>query len=201
MNYSIAHIARKLKAARQAKGLSQRQLSQLAAVPQSHISKIESGAVDLRLSSLIELSRVLELELMLVPRKTIPAINSIVRSSERSAKNIGTSTSSIQKELKRIENTIASLTREGPANKELAQIQRQARDLQRFQVSDSYLMNIRDAGKTLQAIKNDTNNPDLIRNSLSEFQNLRNSLANASVELPEPEIVRPAYSLDEDNDG
>jgi hypothetical protein len=138
---------------------------------------------------------------MLVPRKTIPAINSIVRSSERSAKNIGTSTSSIQKELKRIENTIASLTREGPANKELAQIQRQARDLQRFQVSDSYLMNIRDAGKTLQAIKNDTNNPDLIRNSLSEFQNLRNSLANASVELPEPEIVRPAYSLDEDNDG
>ena len=201
MNYSIAHIARKLKAARQAKGLSQRQLSQLAAVPQSHISKIESGAVDLRLSSLIELSRVLDLELTLVPRKTLPAINSIVRSSERTAKNIGGSTSSIQKEWKRINNTIASLTVEAPANKELAQIQRQARDLQRFQVSNSYLMKIQDAGKALQAIKNNTNDLGLIRNSLSEFQNLRNSLAHTSAELPEPEVVRPAYSLDGDDDG
>ena len=89
MNYTIAYIAEKLKAARQAKGLSQRTLSQLAGVPQSHISKIESGAVDLRLSSLIELSRVLGLELALVPRNALPAINSIVRSSERTAKNIG----------------------------------------------------------------------------------------------------------------
>ena len=89
MNYTIAHIAEKLKVARQAKGLSQSKLSQLAGVPQSHISKIENGAVDLRLSSLIELSRVLELELTLVPRTALPAINSIVRSSARTAKNIG----------------------------------------------------------------------------------------------------------------
>jgi len=88
MNYTIAHIAEKLKAARQAKGFSQSKLSQLAGVPQSHISKIENGNVDLRLSSLIELSRVLELELTLVPRNALPAINSIVRSSERTAKNI-----------------------------------------------------------------------------------------------------------------
>ena len=201
MNYSITHIARKLKTARQAKGLSQRQLSQLAAVPQSHISKIESGAVDLRLSSLIGLSRVLDLELTLVPRKTLPAINSIVRSSEHAAKSIGRNSSSIQKEWKRINNTIARLSRDAPAIKELAQIQSLARDLQRFQVSDSYLMKIRDAGKTLQAIKNDTNNLGSIRNSLSEFQNLRNSLAHASVELPEPEVVRPAFSLDGNNDG
>jgi transcriptional regulator with XRE-family HTH domain len=89
MNYTITHIAEKLKAARKTKGLSQRTLSQLAGVPQSHISKIESGAVDLRVSSLIELSRVLALELTLVPRKALPAINSIIRSSERTGKNIG----------------------------------------------------------------------------------------------------------------
>jgi transcriptional regulator with XRE-family HTH domain len=89
MNYAIAHIAEQLKAARQAKGLSQRTLSQLAGVPQSHISKIENGAVDLRLTSLIELSRVLGLELTLVPRKALPAINSIIRSSERTDENVG----------------------------------------------------------------------------------------------------------------
>lgn len=199
MNYAIAHIARKLKAARQVKGLSQRKLSQLAGFPQSHISKIENGAVDLRLSSLIELARVLDLELTLVPRKTLPAINSIVRSSERTAKKTGRSTPSIQKELKRIENTIANLTRESPASKELAQIQRQARDLQRLQISDSYLKTIQDAGKALQAIKKDTNDLGTIRKTLSEFQNLRNSLAHALVKLPELEVVRPAYSLDGGN--
>ncbi len=200
MNYAIAHIAKKLKAARQVKGLSQRKLSQLTGVPQSHISKIENGAVDLRLSSLVELARVLDLELTLAPRKTLAAINSIIRSSERTAKKNGGSIPSIQKELKRIENTIANLTREFPASKELAQIQRQARDLQRFQVSDSYLKIIQDTSRALQAIKKDTDNLGTIGKTLSEFQNLRNSLAHTFVKLPEPEVIRPVYSLDGGND-
>ncbi len=83
MNYKIIHIADQLKAEREARGLSQRALGKLAGVPQSHISKIENGTVDLRLSSLIELARVLGLELMLVPRKALPAVKSIVRRIER----------------------------------------------------------------------------------------------------------------------
>jgi predicted transcriptional regulator len=49
-------------------------------VPQSHISKIESGAVDLRVSSLIALARALDLELFVAPKKSTPAIKSIIRS-------------------------------------------------------------------------------------------------------------------------
>ena len=79
MSYVTDDIAKALKKARENKGLSQRALSTKAGVPQSHISKIESGAVDLRLSSLIELARALDLELALVPRQTLPAIQSIVR--------------------------------------------------------------------------------------------------------------------------
>lgn len=81
MPYTTEQMARNLKAAREAKGLSQRALADLAGVAQSHISKIESGTVDLRHSSLVELARALGLEVMLVPRKTLPAIQSIVRSS------------------------------------------------------------------------------------------------------------------------
>ncbi|MEX0824170.1 MAG: helix-turn-helix transcriptional regulator, partial [Woeseia sp.] len=66
---------------RLAKGLSQRALSQLAGIPQSHISKIERGGVDLRVSSLVGLARVLDLELALVPRKSLSAVNAIVQSS------------------------------------------------------------------------------------------------------------------------
>ena len=81
MAYAIEQVAQTLKAARQGKGLSQRALSKLAGVPQSHISRIENGVVDLRLSSLVEIARVLDLEVTLVPRKSVPAVQSIVRNS------------------------------------------------------------------------------------------------------------------------
>ncbi|MGB7934091.1 MAG: helix-turn-helix transcriptional regulator [Gammaproteobacteria bacterium] len=84
MSYATEHIGSTIKAAREGRGLSQRALSKKAGVPQSHISKIENGAVDLRVSSLVELGRVLDLELMLVPRKATPAVQSIIRTSAES---------------------------------------------------------------------------------------------------------------------
>lgn len=83
MPYEIERLAQTLKAAREAKGLSQRALSQASGVPQSHISNIERGTVDLRVSSLIQLARHLGLELGLVPRKALPAVDSIVRRTAR----------------------------------------------------------------------------------------------------------------------
>ena len=81
MSYSTQYIAQLLKKTRDSMGLSQRELSTRAGVPQSHISKIESGNVDLRLSSLVAISRALELELALIPRKYLSAVNSIVDST------------------------------------------------------------------------------------------------------------------------
>ena len=83
MSYETEHIANTLKAARESKGLSQRGLSAKSGVPQGHISKIERGTVDLRLTSLVALARVLDLELVLVPRRSVSAVQSIVRSSAR----------------------------------------------------------------------------------------------------------------------
>ena len=85
MNYTIEHIACELREAREAKGLSQRELGKKAGVPQGHISRIENGAVDLRVSSLVALARTLDLELALVPRKVVPAWKSLVRSSAADA--------------------------------------------------------------------------------------------------------------------
>lgn len=85
MNYVTEHIARALKKARETKKLSQRELGRKAGVPQGHISRIENGAVDLRISSLIALARVLDLEIELVPRKVQPALKSLVRRSAAEA--------------------------------------------------------------------------------------------------------------------
>ena len=48
---------------------------------QSHISKIESGRSDIRLSSLIEFARALDLDLRLVPSAAVPAVEGVVRST------------------------------------------------------------------------------------------------------------------------
>ena len=81
MSYATEHIARELKKAREEKGLSQRELGRKAGVPQGHVSKIENGTVDLRLSSLVALARALDLELVFVSRKSLPAVKSLVRGS------------------------------------------------------------------------------------------------------------------------
>ncbi len=47
-------------------------------MPQSHISKIENGATDLQTSTLIQISRALEMELMLVPSHLIPTFKSLL---------------------------------------------------------------------------------------------------------------------------
>ncbi len=201
MNYTITHIAKKLKVAREAKGLSQRALGKLAGVPQSHISKIENGFVDLRLSSLIELARVLGLELALVPRKMLPAIKSIARGSVRPPKSDVSNDQSTIKELKRIQNIISQFTKENPTIKEFAQIQRQIRDIQNFKVPATTLETIQNASKALQEYRFDDSDFGSIHKILSEFQSVRNALAHSSVTLPAIENVRSAYSLDDDDNG
>lgn len=74
-----------LKAARVRKGWSQRALSLKAGIPQTHISKIERNEVDIRLSTLIELARLLDLDPMLVPRAALTGVQAIIRESDGAA--------------------------------------------------------------------------------------------------------------------
>jgi transcriptional regulator with XRE-family HTH domain len=197
MSYATEHIVLTLKNTRAAKGLSQRALSELAGVPQSHISNIERGAVDLRLSSLVELARVLDLELTLVPRKSIPAVNSIVRSTGNAPREVSTMAT---KHLKRLQNNIAELLNEHPANTELAQFQRQIRDLQHLRISALDLDKLRAANRALVAF-NDNHDSDRLRDALIEVENLRNAISQRTARAVPADTVRPAYSLEEDDHG
>jgi len=79
MNAGIDEITASIRAARKSKAMTQKELGQRVGLPQSHISKIEKGAVDLQLSSLAEIARALDLEVKLVPRKALPAVEGAVR--------------------------------------------------------------------------------------------------------------------------
>ncbi len=79
MSAGVEEIAAGVREARIAKALTQKELGQRVGLPQSHISKIEKGMVDLKLSSLVEIARALDLEITLVPRKALPAVEGAVR--------------------------------------------------------------------------------------------------------------------------
>ena len=104
MNHAIKDFADRLGDARKRKGISQRKLSALSGVPQSHISKIEKGGVDLRVSSLMALARALDLELALVPRKALPAVKAIANSSTASE----TSSPKVRREFDNLGDAIKS---------------------------------------------------------------------------------------------
>jgi transcriptional regulator with XRE-family HTH domain len=72
-------IVSALAAARHGAGLSQRALAAKVGIAQSHLSKIERAAVDPQISSLMDIARVLGLELMLVPKQLVPALQALKR--------------------------------------------------------------------------------------------------------------------------
>ncbi|HWM71094.1 MAG TPA: helix-turn-helix transcriptional regulator [Steroidobacteraceae bacterium] len=76
-SHQLEQLAAQIKAAREAKGLSQRSVAEQVGIPQSHLSRIENGAVDLQTSSLLQIARVLDLELTLIPRNALPAIEAL----------------------------------------------------------------------------------------------------------------------------
>ena len=202
MTYATEHIARTLKSAREARGLSQRALSARAGVPQSHISKIENGAVDLRVSSLVELARVLGLELELVARKALPAVHAIVGWSDEGAPTAAVASRRALKQLKRIQDIAARAIRTRPTVIELAQIQQQVRELQRFPIVKGRLDTIRSAAAAVKDYQENAAGVEALQDALAQLRDLRSALAHA---LPtgsdDAETARPAYSLDDDDHG
>lgn len=71
-----------LKAARIAKDWKQSSLGEKLGLPQSHVSRIEQGSTDARLSTITEMARLLDQELLLVPRQLVPAIRLIIRGQD-----------------------------------------------------------------------------------------------------------------------
>ncbi len=72
-------MRRELKEARVRRGWSQRELGSRLGLPQMHISGIESGKIVPRYDTLLELVRILDRDLLMVPRALVPAVQSLIR--------------------------------------------------------------------------------------------------------------------------
>jgi transcriptional regulator with XRE-family HTH domain len=219
MAYELEEIAKELKQARDNKGLSQRALSSLADVPQSHLSKVENGNVDIRLSSLIQIARALDLEVKLVPKKALPAVETVVRSTSKQ-----TQADQQQKALDKLEvaaETARTLNRIMPDLSVLDKTSKIISDLKIFNFDNSAINKLDKILEPLNRISklvsinynpsadiknyfdNNSNISTLakmqeLKSTTEALQDLRNQLAHRSpISVPQPS---PAYRLDEDDD-
>ena len=68
-----------LRAARRTQGLSQRELEERTGVRQAHLSRIEKGVLDPRLSCVQQVARGLGFGCVLVPRRALPTVMGLLR--------------------------------------------------------------------------------------------------------------------------
>ncbi|MDG4875247.1 helix-turn-helix domain-containing protein [Mesorhizobium sp. WSM4935] len=192
MAYSTESIFHTLRSARNQSGLSQRDLSARVGVPQSHISKIESGGTDLRLSSLVELARALDHELVLVPRKALAAVEAIVSNAHatqggedpRRSAAFNRAQAALAK-LRRDHANAFDFTRLDPILGELASLRLSNADLDTLRAVTDRLMKLPAGPGALPAIER----------ASKALTSLRDRIAHAT-----PEAPRPAYTLDDDED-
>jgi transcriptional regulator with XRE-family HTH domain len=74
----MTYIQDQIREAREAIGLTQAEVGKRLGQPQSSVSRIERGG-DLRVSTLLEMARILNLEPMLVPKHLIPAVQALTQ--------------------------------------------------------------------------------------------------------------------------
>ena len=68
-----------LRKARKSRGMSQREMENRTGIRQSHLSRIENGLVDPKLSHAVQMARAVGLEFALVPRRALPILHGLVR--------------------------------------------------------------------------------------------------------------------------
>jgi transcriptional regulator with XRE-family HTH domain len=210
MAYANEEIIEALKSAREAKGLSQRALSARTGVPQSHISKIEAGNADIRLSSLIEIARALELDLKLVPRKAVPAVESIMRST--APRQASPADKNLTKELNQSLKALDALRVDFPALKAARTLQENLQLVSKVGRLDVNLARIHEITKPIRDIQKVIEQQKAISDALklpkSTLAQL-DALADASRQLRNLAVhsgtadhgaPRPAYRLDDDDD-
>ena len=218
MSYLIEDVVRSLKDARESKRLSQRALSKKVGLPQSHISKIENGAVDLQLSSLMELSRALDLEVMLVPRKLVSTVQGVVRSTVPTPLE-ARKASQVKNELNQMQKEVTKLQQAYPKILEFPRMSNVLKDLQSMSAVKDELGRVSSIVKQLKNLKVGIVGlskipvvpavelpkiPDVklsgIHKVMEELQEMLDTLAHRTRELDSVDVPMRAYSLDKDDD-
>lgn len=76
---ALVEIGQLLKTTRKSLGLTQERVADLAGISRPRYREIEAGSSSARTTTLINISRALGMELMLIPQSMIPAVNALLQ--------------------------------------------------------------------------------------------------------------------------
>ena len=189
MSYQSEELIREVQGQRVKAALSQRALAARSGLTQAHISQIETGRLEPGLSSFIEMARALDLEVVLVPKKLLPAVQGVLRPSvDTLSPEDGQSALFAKGERfiakqKRLEGRSATLDR----------LEEYLRFLKQVRLRKDDLAIVTDAIETLGQLKESPEPRDRLEKITAMLRNVRNRVAHP-VEAP-----RPAYALDEED--
>ncbi|UPK00072.1 helix-turn-helix transcriptional regulator [Bradyrhizobium sp. 172] len=190
MSYPSEELVRTVQAKRTQERISQRALAVRSGLTQAHISQIETGRVEPGLSSFIQMVRALELEVVLVPKKLLPAVEGILRSNfnefslEEGPSNL----------FVKAERIVSGQRKRYGSSAALDRIAEYLRFLKQVHLSKADLNLVQDVVDTLRGYRAEPIPNPVLENSAGVLQGLRNRIAHP-VEAP-----RPAYALDEEDD-
>ncbi|WFU42112.1 helix-turn-helix transcriptional regulator [Bradyrhizobium sp. CB82] len=171
--------------------MSQRALAVRAGLTQAHISQIETGRLEPGLSSFIQMARALDLEVVLVPKKLLPAVEGVLRSNAATEFSSAKGSSDL---FARAERIVSRQRKRYGSSAALDRIAEYFRFLKQVHLSKTDLALVADIVETLRSDPAEPIPKAVLENSAGVLQGLRNRIAHP-VEAP-----RPAYALDDEDD-
>ncbi len=196
MPYKTDDLALQMKLARETANLSQRELSALSGVTQAHISQIESGKLNPGLATMVDISRALDMEIVLVPKRMLSTVNSIVQPTQPSRNGLSPQEGGATlQEIARGERLIAKHKASYGAFTDLDRMAEYLRFFKRVSLRPDEVGIISDAINTLGQYESGPQWSEAFTQDIRRLQALRNQIAHGEAEEP-----RPAYGLHEDDD-
>ncbi len=191
MAYKSEALITQAREVREASGISQRSLSDRAGLTQSHISHIESGKTEPGLSSFIDMTRALDLELILVPKKLLPAVQGLMKAQATPKMRIHAGQAN-EKRFSRAERLITKIKQLYGSSSALDRIDEYLRFLRRINLSDQEMKLVREL---ITKLEHHQASPQAVRDIAQNLQRLRNTVARGATTEP-----KAAYTLDDGDD-
>ncbi|HZC17942.1 MAG TPA: helix-turn-helix transcriptional regulator [Caulobacteraceae bacterium] len=194
--YGLQSLADTIRRARRAKGWSQRELGARAHIPQAQISRIENQEVDPQATTLLELARTLDLELLLAPRSAVTAVEAVVRGAEERSE--GRASRDLFARLRKAANEARAAD---PAREDIASIGATLRDLEPYASELRGAVGVGELERVLNLLEHYLRYPPAsrpshakpIEDAAARFRKHRNRLVHGV------EAERPAYRLDDED--
>ncbi len=194
MSYKSEDLIREIRDRRTDAGISQRALAARSGLTQAHISQIETGTLEPGLSSFIDMARALDLEIMLVPKKFLPAVEGILRqtSTEQSTPQDG---EAALREIGRGERLVIKQKQLYGSSADLDRIADALRFFRHAPLRKPDLQIVTGAINKLRRYQASPQSKDIVAAIATDLQQLRNRVVHSPSEAP-----RPAYAIDDEDD-